>query len=116
MYSLWKTEGATIQPWHNDVIIGAEKTGGEIYFVLTAENDWNGKLVFDAQRHKTILNLPIDYPRINQFPEWFTAKKGEEYSIVSSQKEITGKYTGSQLLKGIPIKLKGGEQVIVAVE
>ncbi|MCF6333262.1 MAG: glycoside hydrolase family 76 protein, partial [Draconibacterium sp.] len=116
MYSLWKTEGATIQPWRNDVIIGAEKTGGEIYFVLTAENDWNGKLVFDAQRHKTILNLPIDYPRINQFPEWFTAKKGEEYSIVSSQKEITGKYTGSQLLKGIPIKLKGGEQVIVAVE
>lgn len=22
-------------------------------------------------RDKTILGLPIDYPRINEFPEWF---------------------------------------------
>jgi len=109
MYSLWKTQGATIQLWRSDVILGAETNGNETYFVLTAENDWVGKLIFDAPRHRTILNLPVDYPRINQFSEWFTVEKDEEYSLVSSQKELTGKYSGQQLLEGIPVKLKAGE-------
>ena len=113
MYSLWKTQGTHVYPWRSDVIIGAEKTGDETYVVITAENDWSGKLVFDDQRHKTILNLPIDYPRINQFPEWFTAKEGEDYSVVSSQKEITGNYTGKQLIKGIDVNLKAGEKLVV---
>ncbi len=116
MYSLWKTQGAHIYPWRNDVIIGAEKDGDETYFVITSENDWSGKLVFDAQRHKTILNLPIDYPRINQFPEWFTAKPGENYSIVSSKKEISGEYSGKDLLSGISIELKSGEKLVIAVQ
>ncbi|MDB4583337.1 hypothetical protein N9164_09310, partial [Draconibacterium sp.] len=93
MYCLWKTQGTHIYPWREDVIIGAEKSGDETYIVITAEKEWQGKVVFDSQRHKTILNLPIDYPRINQFPEWFTAKEGEEYSIVSSNKLVSGKYS-----------------------
>jgi hypothetical protein len=116
MYSLWKTQGAHVYPWRKDVIIGAEKAGDEIYFVITAENEWEGKLVFDAQRHKTILNLPIDYPRINQFPEWFTAKGGEEYSLVSSQKNTSGKYSATDLIQGIPIKIKSGEKLIVKIQ
>jgi len=116
MYSLWKTQGATIQPWRSDVILGAEKTENETYFVLTAETDWEGKLVFDAPRHKTILNLPIDYPRINQFPEWFTAEEGKEYSVVSSQKSMSGKYQGKQLLEGIPVKLEAGEKLIFNIQ
>jgi len=113
MYSLWKTQGAHIFPWREDVIIGAEKSEDKTYVVISAENNWNGKLVFDAQRHKTILNLPIDYPRINQFPEWFTAKNGEEYSVISSQKALSKKYSGKELLEGIPVKLKGGEKLVV---
>lgn len=115
MYSLWKTQGAHIYPWREDVLVGAEKTGDETYFVLTALNDWEGKLVFDAQRHKSILNLPIDYPRINQFPEWFTAQKGKDYSIISSKKNISRKYTGEELLNGIPIKIVKGEQLILSI-
>jgi hypothetical protein len=116
MYSLWKSQGATIQPWRSDVILGAEKSGNNTFFVLTSENDWEGKLVFDAPRHKTILNLPIDYPRINQFPEWFTAEEGKEYSIVTSKKELTGKYTGTQLLEGVDIRLKANEQFVISVD
>jgi len=115
MYSLWKSQGATIQPWRSDLIIGAEKHGGQTYFVLTAEKEWEGKLLFDAQRHKTILKLPIDYPRINQFPEWFTAEAGKEYAIVSSQKELSGNYTGQKLLDGIFIQLKPNEQLVISV-
>jgi len=116
MYSLWKTQGATIQPWRADVILGAEKTENETYFVLTAETDWEGLLVFDAPRHKTILHLPIDYPRINQFPEWFTAEDGMEYSIVSSKKKLTGKFTGKQLTEGLPVKIKSGEKLILVIQ
>ncbi|MGC9353986.1 MAG: hypothetical protein ACP5D9_09120 [Mariniphaga sp.] len=115
MYSLWKTLGATIQPWRSDVVLGAEKFGDETYFVLTAENNWEGRLFFDTPRHKTILNLPIDYPRINQFPEWFVVEEGKEYSLTSSQKELAGKYSGKQLLEGIPVKLKAGEVGVVRV-
>jgi hypothetical protein len=116
MYSLWKSQGATIQPWRSDVILGAENTENETYLVLTAETDWEGKLIFDAPRHKTILNLPIDYPRINQFPEWFTAEEGKEYSLVSSQKSLSGKYQGKQLLEGIPLKLEAGEKLIFNIQ
>ena len=116
LYSLWKTQGATVQPWRSDVILGAEKTGNETYFVLTAEKSWEGKLVFDTPRHKTILHLPVDYPRINQFPEWFTVEDKMEFTVVSSQKTLSGKYTGKQLHEGIQVKLTAGEQLVFSVK
>ena len=116
MYCLWKTRGTHVYPWREDIIIGAEKNGDETYIVIIAEKNWEGKLVFDSQRHKTILNLPIDYPRINQFPEWFTAKEGEQYSIVASQKSVTGNYSHEQLLEGIPLNLPAGEQIVLIVK
>ena len=115
MYSLMKTQGATVSPWRSDVVLGAEKTGDQIYWVLTAEKDWKGKLKFDAQRHKVNMGLPIDYPRINQFPEWFTVQKEKNYSVVSSGKKMTGNYSGRQLLEGISINLRGGEKLIFSV-
>jgi len=116
MYSLWKTRGAHIYPWREDVIIGAENNNEETYFVLTSEKNWEGKLLFDSQRYKTILNLPIDYPRINQFPEWFTAKEEEIYTLTSSNKTQNGKYSGKQLLEGISVKLNAGEKLIISVQ
>jgi hypothetical protein len=115
MYSLWKTQGGRVYPWRSDIIIGAETDGGSTYFVITAENYWKGKLIFDFNRHKTILNLPIDYPRINQFPEWFIAETDKKYSITSSQKEISGIYMGKQLTEGIPVELNASEKLIVVI-
>ncbi len=83
---------------------------------MISEKDWEGKLIFDKPRHKTILNLPVDYPRINQFPEWFTAVDETEYEVISSQKEISGRFSGKQLLEGISVKLKGGEKLVFAIQ
>ena len=116
MYSLMKTQGATVSPWREDVVLGAEKNENALYFVLTAEKDWTGKVVFDAQRHKTNMGLPIDYPRINQFPEWFTVSPEKKYSIVSSDKKFSGKFDGKQLLEGISVNLKAGEKLIFSVQ
>jgi hypothetical protein len=115
MFSLWKTQGATIQPWSSDIIIGAEKSGKSFFFVICAYNDWIGKLIFDVQRHKTLLNLPINYPRINQFSEWFTIDKEKKYSICASKQKLSGEFSGQQLLEGIPIKLKSGEKLILTI-
>jgi hypothetical protein len=61
------------------------------------------------------MGLPIDYPRINQFPEWFTVQPEKSYSVVSSNPKVSGKYTGKQLLEGIQVKLSGGEKLVVSV-
>ena len=49
-------------------------------------DDWEGQLMFDQKRHKTILNLPLIIS-INQFPEWFTLDQDAIYSIESNQKQ-----------------------------
>ena len=75
MYALWKTQGVTVQPWRADVRFGAVREGGTLYLSLTADQPWEGRLVFDRPRHKLLMHLPLDYPRINQFPEWFTVRR-----------------------------------------
>ena len=62
IYGLWKTQGAHLEPWQPTGKIGAIFTKDKRYFVITAENDWEGQLIFDQKRYKTILNLPVDYP------------------------------------------------------
>ncbi len=71
--------------------------------VLQEEKDREGKMTFDTPRHKTIINLPVDYPRIKQFPEWFTDKEKEQYKVISSDKKITDNSYDRQLQKGLGV-------------
>ena len=116
MYGLWKTQGARLSPWKPSLRLGAVASERESYFVLSAQTDWEGKLIIDAIRHKTILNLPVDYPRINQFPEWFTADSLANYLIMASSPKLSGTYSGAKLLEGIPIKIKEGERFIISIQ
>ena len=108
MYNLWKTQGITIEPWREDVIYGAVQTSGKLYIALKTEEEWEGVLKFDVPRHQVNLNLPIDYPRINQFPEWFVAEAGKRYQIKDFQNNATQIYAGVQLAEGV--KVNTGEQ------
>ncbi len=72
MYALLKTQGCRLEPWRADLRVGATREGDRIRLHLSAAEPWSGRLIFDRPRHRTIMNLPVDYPRINQFPEWFT--------------------------------------------
>ena len=116
MYGLWKTQGARLSPWNPSLRIGAASFERGTYFVLSAQTNWEGKLVFDPIRHKTVLNLPVDYPRINQFPEWFTADPQVRYSIRSSDSKLSDNYSGASLLNGIPLKLNAGERLIIEIQ
>jgi hypothetical protein len=108
MYALWKTQGVTAQPWRADVRFGAVREGGTVYLSLTADQPWEGRLVFDRPRHKLLMHLPLDYARINQFPEWFTVQAGARYALKSNRGETLNR-TGAQLADGLPLKLGPGE-------
>ena len=89
---------------------------GKLYLALSAEKEWQGKLVFDFKRHANNLHLPIDYPRINQFPEWFVAEPEKSYSVVSDNLGLKGKYSGADLRNGLSFKLKPGERLLMEIK
>ena len=97
MYGLWKTQGAHLEPWSPTVRIGATSYIDETYFVIKSTDEWKGKLLFDEKRHQNILNLPVDYPRINQFQEWFIIDEAATYSIRSNKAKLNGEFKGSDL-------------------
>ena len=75
MYALWKSQGAYVQPWRADVRVGAVRDAqGAVHFAVSSDWPYAGTLHFDVPRHQEYLNLPRDYPRLTQFPEWFTVE------------------------------------------
>lgn len=88
---------------------------GQLKIAISANDNWEGKLTFDYPRHTEIMNLPIDYPRINQFPEWFVVEKNRIYQLLSNKSMIVRSYSGTDLVTGIQIKLLKGEKVLVRI-
>ncbi|MGC9326966.1 MAG: hypothetical protein ACP5I1_04990, partial [Candidatus Hinthialibacter sp.] len=85
-----------------------------LYITLRSDWNWSGKLQFDLPRHKAYFHLPSDYPRINQFPEWFTVEADQVYTIfVEGVDQEPQK--GGELLKGLPVHSKAGVPVHIIV-
>jgi hypothetical protein len=100
MYALWKTQGMYLEPWRNDLRIGAvsDEEGG-VRIVASAEWPWAGKIRFDVPRHSEYFHIPSDYPRLNQFPEWFTVAADAKFAVDDEPR------SGKVLRQGLPIKL-----------
>jgi hypothetical protein len=110
MYCLWKTKGLTINPWREDVVFGAVDDGNILKISIRAEKQWKGRILFDTPRHQTNMKMPLDWPRINQFPEWFTVEAKKRYTIRDLTSDLTETYTGKQLHQGIAINLQPGTE------
>lgn len=108
MYCLWKTQGVAAYPWRSDLQIGAVMENDDLLISLTLEKDWKGMLKFDTPRHKTIMNMPFDWPRINQFPEWFTPEKNGNYELIDVKEEREQTFSDQQLRDGIPLSMHKG--------
>ena len=108
MYCLLKTQGLTIQPWRDDIIIGAVQKDGMLYISLLAGVDWDGVLIFDTDRARINMKLPLDYPRINQFPQWFVVSDEKAYRVRFTGDKRAETMAGGQLKQGLPVKIKGG--------
>ncbi|MHC4645504.1 MAG: DUF6807 domain-containing protein [Planctomycetota bacterium] len=105
MYCLWKTKGITIRPWREDVVFGAVQEGDGLKITMVADKKWKGEILFDSPRHKTNMNMPLDWPRINQFPEWFTGDDDTLYLVRNMTSGSHEFQTGYQLRQGVCVEL-----------
>lgn len=109
MYALWKTQGTAVHPWREDVRLGGVvDERGALHLLVKAEWKWQGNVVVDRPRHREYLNLPLEYPRINQFPEWFTVSRDAEY-VVQMNGEAPETVSG-EVLWQFPMVLEPGQQ------
>lgn len=109
MYNLWKSKGTHIQPWKEEVRLGAEMKGDSLFIIVKSETAWEGKLFFDRARHATAMNLPTDWPRINQFPEWFTVSPDGTYRLLEMGDGSNVPIMGQSLLNGVDLRLEPNE-------
>jgi hypothetical protein len=114
MYALWKTQGCRVQPWRGDVSVGAVTSGNELLITVRSRWPWKGKLLFDQPRHRKYFGLPFDYPRLNQYPEWFTVDSEQSFELTSEGAVET--VLGQELLDGISINLEGGFNLVSRIK
>lgn len=113
MYNLWKSKGLYAKPWREDLLLGAEQKGDSLLISIHSAMPWEGKLYFDKKRHKNNMNLPVDWPRINRFPEWYTVDGGQEYKLVNLKEETVEKHEGKDLMSGIGLNIDGQTRLII---
>jgi len=115
MYALMKTQGVSASPWRTDLELGAARADEKtLRLYLRAEHPWRGTLRFDRPRHRDLLRMPFDYPRINQFPEWFTVEVRGRYEVFPRYGQPLG-VSGAELIAGFPFSLEAGEAVEITV-
>ncbi|MEZ5962551.1 MAG: acetylxylan esterase [Planctomycetota bacterium] len=114
MWALMQTCGIHARPWRPDLALGAEATAdGGVRVVLRAEFAWEGELRFDRPRHRDLMHLPLDYARINQWPQWFTVDTAGAYAVARNGTP-TQHVAGATLL-GWPLSLRPKEEVRLEV-
>ncbi|MFW6163292.1 MAG: hypothetical protein ACODAJ_11035, partial [Planctomycetota bacterium] len=100
MYALMKTAGARVEPWRPDLKLGAVVRDRKLYVQLTADKPWHGHLFFDYHRHAYHFGLPLNYPRLNEYPEWHPLEPRPKYDIVINGEPIQQPCPGEGLICG----------------
>jgi hypothetical protein len=116
MYCLWKTCGTYLSPWREDLQIGAVQKDSLLFITISSKEEWNGKLMFDKERHSEYMHMPIDWPRINQFPEYFTPREQNSYSVTTAPGRKDVIISGKDLLGGYPLKIGKGKTIKLIIK
>ena len=115
MYCLWKTQGLQPVQWNDKLSLGATFNNNELKVAITCGSDWLGKIRFDSPRYKDKMHLPVDYPRINQYQQWFTVYPGNKYNVNFVQTGRTQIFEGKDLIDGLPVSVKPGETILLNI-
>jgi len=114
MYAFWKTQGVAASPWRDDIKLGAVRGEDDtVYVTVTSEFPWHGSLRFDRLRHDKFFHMPLDYPRINQFPQWYTVEPARRYEVThdgGAPAVVEGKQLWSY-----PVVLEAGQSMRLTV-
>ncbi|NLI01153.1 MAG: hypothetical protein GX446_16850 [Chthonomonadales bacterium] len=114
MVALYMTQGASCRPWVQGLRLGAVPSGRSLRLTLSTDVSWDGRFVFDTQRHRSVLALATDYPRLNSWPEWFTVEPARRYRVMG----LPGgprTFSGSQMVEGIALQLPAGTHLVLSV-
>jgi hypothetical protein len=109
LYGLSLTGGSRLEPWQPGVAMGATADGECLVVALASAEPWSGRLRFDTPRHRQHLRLPLDFPRLNEWPEWFVVEAGRDY-VVEGSASRGGTYDGTQLAAGLDVSLAPGRE------
>jgi hypothetical protein len=115
LYAAWQSGGTRIEPWSASTTVGAVRTGECLAVAMSAGHAWQGRLVFDQARHAAHLKLPVNYPRLNEWPEWFSVLEGTSYrieNVVTGQASIVA---SAELRDGLPLALGPGTEQRLSV-
>ena len=62
-----------------------------------------------------MMHYPADYPRINQYQEWFVVDDNLFYELHNVYRGTVNKIKGRLLTKGLYIEVKAGETVFLEI-
>jgi hypothetical protein len=104
LYGLSLTRGTRIEPWSPRVALGAAPEGTCLRVHIHSQDGWRGMLLFDTPRHRQHVGLALDYPRLNQWPEWWTVDSAGHYAVTLPDGSRID-MNGSNLAAGLPLAL-----------
>jgi hypothetical protein len=114
MYADLRSGGFTVQPWRPDVMVGfAKDAKGQAVLVVTNKQSYSGVLKADEQRHKTIMKLPWDWPRLNSWPEWFVPT--DAMKVVEAT-GLPATPTIADLQNGLKLALPVNSTVVIRID
>ena len=102
IYAMYKTQGCRLEDWREGVKLGAQRSGDRLYVSIESPESWKGKLHFDYARHRREMNLPQNFLRLNEWPEWYTVDENTLYRVT----DAAGKQRlvlGSLLKEGLDV-------------
>lgn len=102
LYMDLKSQGCRPDRWVQGLRLGAVREGSRLYLSLEAPAGWQGRVQFDFARHRRVMNLPRNYVRLNEFPEWYAVDENTLYRLrpAAGAERI---YLGSELIAGVPL-------------
>jgi hypothetical protein len=136
MLALAKTAGCRLQPWRPDLRLGAVITGRAsdpnavvgrdanpdtaVLVSLRTDQPWTGKLYFDHPRHRDHFGVSPNYPRLNEWPEWYTVEDGSRYSLrVLGSRNVPPAppvvLDGGVLRRGLPLDLRADSEWLAEI-
>jgi hypothetical protein len=104
LYAMWKTQGCFVEPWQEGVELGAVRDGDRLLVSLEGGSTGHRtRLRFDYARHRRELNLPRNYVRLNEWPEWFVVDENTLYRVRERDGGREMLWLGSDLKTGIEV-------------
>ncbi len=102
LYMDMKSQGCRPDRWVPGLRLGAVREADRLYLSLEAPKGWQGRVRFDYARHRRVLNFPMNYVRLNEFPEWYAVDENTLYRVRSAA-GAERIHLGSELIAGVPL-------------